>query len=40
MAKKKGKQTQHEAAGQASPTAERQDAADGRPAREDEAQGV
>ena len=33
MAKKKGKQTQHEAAGQASPTAERQDAADSPPAR-------
>ena len=33
MAKKKGKQKQHEAAGQASPTAERQDAADGPPAK-------
>ena len=33
MAKKKGKQTQHEAAGRASPTAERQDAAAGPPAR-------
>ena len=31
MAKKKGKQKQHEAAGQASPTAERQDAAAGPP---------
>ena len=39
MAKKKGKQKQHEAAGHASPTAERQDAAGG-PLREDEAQGV
>jgi polyphosphate kinase len=33
MAKKKGKQKQHEAAGQASPTAERQDAADSPPAK-------
>jgi polyphosphate kinase 2 len=33
MAKKKGKQKQHEAAGQALPTAERQDAADSPPAK-------
>jgi polyphosphate kinase 2 len=33
MAKKKGKQKQHEAAGQASPTAERQDGGDGPPAK-------
>ena len=33
MAKKKGKQTQHEAAGQASPTAERQDGGDSPPSR-------
>jgi polyphosphate kinase 2 len=33
MAKKKGKQTQHQAAGQASPTAERQDTADSPPAK-------
>ena len=33
MAKKKGKQTQHEAAGHASPAAERQDAADSPPAK-------
>src|SRR3984893_18704066 len=33
MAKKKGKQKQHEAAGQASPAAERQDAADSPPVR-------
>jgi len=33
MAKKKGKQKQHEAAGQASPTAERQDGGAGPPAK-------